>query len=240
MSNTAIASVMSFLVGFWVVYLGVAVLAIIAKWKVFEKAGEPGWAAIIPFYKDYILFKLSWGNGWYFLLTAVPALIAQIAYVSVYMSLIGQGVISAYGAGFDDYSVLTAMISSLAGFGLLMSLISLGVLAVKIIAGIKLAKAFGQGGGFAAGLILLNLIFLCILAFSKEIVYLGVPGKTPSGGAGPARPSDWQPVYRNPYYQPQDWQTPNSPPQSGAQYCPSCGAQLRPDDRFCSGCGRPR
>lgn len=42
-----------------VVYLAVAVLGIVAMWKIFEKAGEPGWAAIIPFYNLYVLFKIT-------------------------------------------------------------------------------------------------------------------------------------------------------------------------------------
>ena len=33
--------------------LAFAVLAIVAMWKIFEKAGKPGWAAIIPFYNIY-------------------------------------------------------------------------------------------------------------------------------------------------------------------------------------------
>ncbi|MEZ4508200.1 MAG: DUF5684 domain-containing protein [Eubacteriales bacterium] len=45
--------------------LGIAlgVLAIVALWKIFEKAGEPGWAAIIPFYNAYVLFKITWGTA---------------------------------------------------------------------------------------------------------------------------------------------------------------------------------
>ena len=42
-----------------VVYLAIAVLGIVAMWKIFEKAGEPGWAAIIPFYNLYVLFKIT-------------------------------------------------------------------------------------------------------------------------------------------------------------------------------------
>jgi len=38
-----------------VIYLAVIVLMIASLWKVFEKAGQPGWAAIIPFYNIYIL-----------------------------------------------------------------------------------------------------------------------------------------------------------------------------------------
>lgn len=48
------------------------VLTIIGKWKMFEKAGEPGWASIIPFYADYKLYRIAWGNGWLFLLALVP------------------------------------------------------------------------------------------------------------------------------------------------------------------------
>ena len=36
-------------------YLALIVVIIVALWKVFEKAGQPGWAAIIPFYNMYVL-----------------------------------------------------------------------------------------------------------------------------------------------------------------------------------------
>ena len=58
--------------GYSLLGLAVAVLAIIGMWKVFEKAGEPGWAAIIPFYNAYVLFKITWGEGWMFLLMLIP------------------------------------------------------------------------------------------------------------------------------------------------------------------------
>ncbi len=52
--------------------LALTVLGVIAMWKIFEKAGEPGWAAIIPFYNLYVLFKITWGNGWKFLFLLIP------------------------------------------------------------------------------------------------------------------------------------------------------------------------
>ena len=52
--------------------LALTVLGVIALWKIFEKAGEPGWAAIIPFYNLYVLFKITWGNGWKFLFLLIP------------------------------------------------------------------------------------------------------------------------------------------------------------------------
>lgn len=66
-----------------VVYLAVAVLGIVAMWKIFEKAGEPGWAAIIPFYNLYVLFKITWGNGWKFLFLLIP--IANVVFLIITM-----------------------------------------------------------------------------------------------------------------------------------------------------------
>ncbi len=40
-----------------VVYLAVIVIEIAALWKIFEKAGAPGWAAIIPIYNAYVLLE---------------------------------------------------------------------------------------------------------------------------------------------------------------------------------------
>ena len=38
-----------------IIYIAVIVFEIAALWKVFVKAGQPGWAAIIPFYNYYIV-----------------------------------------------------------------------------------------------------------------------------------------------------------------------------------------
>lgn len=47
------------------------ILTLVANWKVFTKAGQPGWASIVPFYNSYINFKIFWGNGWLFLVPLV-------------------------------------------------------------------------------------------------------------------------------------------------------------------------
>ena len=41
--------------GVMIVYLAFIILIIVGLWKVFEKAGQPGWAAIVPFYNCYVL-----------------------------------------------------------------------------------------------------------------------------------------------------------------------------------------
>ncbi len=54
------------------VYSVVWLAMIVAMWKVFTKAGKPGWAAIIPFYNTYTLFDMVYGDGLKFLFLLVP------------------------------------------------------------------------------------------------------------------------------------------------------------------------
>ena len=62
------------------------------------------------------------------------------------------------------------------GWRFLMLLIPFYNIILAIQTQVKLAKAFGKGGGFAVGLIFLPYVFQPILAFS-DAAYLGVPGK---------------------------------------------------------------
>ena len=107
-------------------------------WILFTKAHEEGWASI---YNMYVLFKITWGSGWLFLLMLIP--IADIV--------------------------------------------------IWIITMVKLAQVFGKDGGFACGLIFLNTIFECIIAFDDKIQYVGINGEyandygpgSGNGGYGP-------------------------------------------------------
>lgn len=49
-----------------------AVIVIIAQWKVFKKAGKPGWASIIPVYNTWVLFEITGYPSWMALLLLVP------------------------------------------------------------------------------------------------------------------------------------------------------------------------
>jgi hypothetical protein len=57
---------------FWVVYILILVIALVANWKIFEKAGEAGWKVLVPFYNTFTLFRISGRNGWWFLAMLVP------------------------------------------------------------------------------------------------------------------------------------------------------------------------
>jgi hypothetical protein len=58
-------------VGF-IVWLAIVVLVIAGFWKTFEKAGQPGWGAIIPIYNIYLLCKIAGKPGWWVLLMLIP------------------------------------------------------------------------------------------------------------------------------------------------------------------------
>src|SRR6195256_1051104 len=57
---------------FWICYFALIILLIAAIWKVFSKAGQPGWAAIIPIYNLYVMCKVAGRPGWWLLLMLIP------------------------------------------------------------------------------------------------------------------------------------------------------------------------
>lgn len=48
------------------------IIAIIGTWRTFEKAGQPGWGAIIPIYNAYLLLKIAGRPGWWLILLLIP------------------------------------------------------------------------------------------------------------------------------------------------------------------------
>ncbi len=58
---------------YYVVILAVVVLMIVSYWKIFEKAGKPGWAAIVPIYNVIVMVEII-GKPivWVLLLLCVP------------------------------------------------------------------------------------------------------------------------------------------------------------------------
>ena len=57
---------------FIIIWLAFVILIIAAMWKVFEKAGQPGWAAIIPIYNLYIMTKIAGKPGWWVIMFLIP------------------------------------------------------------------------------------------------------------------------------------------------------------------------
>lgn len=63
--STGLGAVLGAFLGIYlVIMLTIAILQIIALWKVFTKAGEKGWKSIIPIYNLVVLFKISGISPW--------------------------------------------------------------------------------------------------------------------------------------------------------------------------------
>ncbi|HEY4302641.1 MAG TPA: DUF5684 domain-containing protein [Candidatus Didemnitutus sp.] len=62
-------------------YLALALFEIIAFWKVFAKANQPGWAIFIPIYNYYIMLKMAGRPGWWLLLMLIPVVNLVIAII---------------------------------------------------------------------------------------------------------------------------------------------------------------
>ncbi len=54
------------------VWLAIVVLAIVGVWKVFTKAGKPGWGAIIPIYNLILLLEIAGRPIWWIILFFIP------------------------------------------------------------------------------------------------------------------------------------------------------------------------
>jgi hypothetical protein len=114
--------------GIMIIYLVVVLLVIICLWKVYAKAGKPGWAAIVPIYNVIVLLEIVGRPLWWIVLFFIP--FANIV--------------------------------------------------AAILLYIGLAKAFGKGGGYGIGLLLLPVIFLPMLAFGSA-QYVGGAQPSPAG-----------------------------------------------------------
>lgn len=76
------AAILAILVPIIIISICITVLEIVALWFVFEKAGEPGWAAIIPIYNALIVIKIA-GKPWWWILLALIPLVNLIFYILV-------------------------------------------------------------------------------------------------------------------------------------------------------------
>jgi hypothetical protein len=57
---------------YWAFGLAYYAVWVVSLWTVFQKADQPGWAAIIPFYNLYVLLKTAGRHGWWLILYFVP------------------------------------------------------------------------------------------------------------------------------------------------------------------------
>ena len=123
------------------------VLTVIARWRLFTKAGEKGWKSLIPLYSSYVYFKIIGLSFWKW-----------------FGILFLVGLVSSIGT--------SANIAALSTIGSILELCAL--LALDIFTAKNTAKAFGKGTGFMVGLFFIPTLFQLILGLGAS-EYEGVP-----------------------------------------------------------------
>lgn len=123
----------------WIIGLVWIVLAIIALWKIFERAWEAGWLAIIPIVNVYIMYKIAGMKNWF------------------RYSLI---------AAFAGWLIAWLLWESSAA-GIVSGVVSLFVGIVAIVAAYKLPRKFGWGVFASILYVLFTSIAILILGFGN-------------------------------------------------------------------------
>ena len=111
----------------------------IADWKIFTKAGEPGWKSLIPIYNVYVEYELCW-NG-------LMGLVYMVALIAANVLTSGQVV--------QNWQVIVA------------GVIAVVALVLHIIQSMKLSRSFGKGTGFCILLVLFGPIARLVLGFGS-------------------------------------------------------------------------
>lgn len=76
--------------------LAVAVFYLVTGWKIFTKAGKPGWAVIIPIYNIVVMLEIVQRPIWWIILFFIPVVNVVIAI----MMLVDLAKVFGKGTGF--------------------------------------------------------------------------------------------------------------------------------------------
>ena len=97
-----------------VIYLAAVIASVAGMWKVFAKAGKPGWGAIVPIYNIVLLLEIVGKPIWWLLLLFIPC-VGIVVSVILFIELakcFGKG--AGFGLGL---ALLSPIFFPLLGFG---------------------------------------------------------------------------------------------------------------------------
>jgi len=149
--------------------LVITVLMVASMWRIFVKAGKPGWAAIIPYYNLFVLIQVSMRPVWlivFFIPTFTFSLLAIVLNPSTLLGLLGPLI---FIKPILDVIALVAYVFVAHG----------------------LAKAFGKGMLDTFGFVILAPIWYPMYAFGGE-TYRGNQTQSAPSASTPQMPSNDQ------------------------------------------------
>jgi len=94
-----------------IIWLAIVILFIASFWKIFTKAGEPGWACLVPIYNAIVFLRIAGKPWWWLLLFLIPLvnLVIMIMVTISFAKAFGKDVGYAIGLiflGFIFYPML--------------------------------------------------------------------------------------------------------------------------------------
>ncbi len=100
------AALTRFGLGMTIVELAILVVMAVAMWRLFTKAGKPGWAALIPIYNVVVLLEVVQRPIWWIVLMLIPIVNLVIAIVLCFdiAKVFGRG--AGFGIGILFLSVI--------------------------------------------------------------------------------------------------------------------------------------
>ena len=130
------------------------ILLIVARWKIFTKAGEAGWKSIIPIYADYVQWRIGWKRTGLFWGSIALIIIGYILAVLSGMLVINEAMTMSAGGG--GILGIVGIVCVIAG-------------AIIYLVGVyKLFVSFGKGAGWFILYILFPNIVLLVLGFGSS------------------------------------------------------------------------
>ena len=157
--TTQEAAAVGGIVGGMLAIYGIALLIywiviVIARWKLFTKAGEKGWKSIVPIYSDYTQWKIAWKK-------------VNLFWVMLGLCVLGYILMMSGGMTYDQATMTTTAPTTITPMYIIGLILIIPAAILSLMASYRLFKSFGKG----VGMFILGLFFpyivLPILAFGK-------------------------------------------------------------------------
>ena len=152
MTSTEIESILPMLTILGLLAIVLVAFLLVAGWKIFKKAGEPGWKILIPIHNIYVMYKILDMADWFWITLGVSLCCELI----ITPNTTADGNINPT----DTVSAISVMIATIVNLVV--------TIWASVLYSIRLSKSFGHGKGYAFGIFFLPYIFWLILGFGES------------------------------------------------------------------------
>lgn len=208
-ATTGLALAGGILLVFWLIGMAISIFSIVCLWKVFNKAGKPGWASLIPIYNMIVMIEISGLPMWYIALFFIP-------FANIY-------------AMFKIYIEIAHKFGKSTGFGVGMVFFAPIFFAIL---------AFDKKAVYLSGVQTVNQATPVQPTYTQpntQPMY-SQPVQPAVAPVTPVVPVQETPVAEQPFNPTVDQVAPTQP-QTPA-FCTNCGSPLMPGAKFCTHCGK--